>query len=434
MVQGGGAGEASAGVGGGGTSGGTGTVYLSDLCVSGTETNGWGPIERDLSNGEDASGDGGPLTIDHQVYSKGLGMHAPSEMSFALGGACSSFQAALGIDDEMRDAGSVVFEIWGDDMLLFQSEALTGADEPSLADVDISSVAELRLVVSDNGGNGSDHADWADARLTCSGTLDTTCGKTTPEILPPQGRSLVWSDEFDVEGAPSSDNWDFEQGFVRNEEAQWYQADNAWVQAGFLIIEGRREQLENPNYQAGSGDWKLNRQYAEYTSSSLHSRGKQSFQYGHFEMRARIVTEAGLWPAFWTLGNSGEWPSNGEIDIMEYYGGQVHANVACGTTTQWVAKWDSAALDVSSFGDDDWDAKFHVWSMDWDAQNITLLLDGQQVNTTALADMLNPGGDSPFDQPAYILINLAIGGTAGGDPSATEFPTHYEIDYVRVFQ
>jgi hypothetical protein len=420
--------------GGASGSGGATTVYLSDLCTAGTPTNGWGPIERDLSNGEQAEGDGGPLTIAHEVYSKGIGVHAPADIAFTLGAQCSTFSAWVGIDDEARSAGSVVFEVWGDGARLYQSGIVTGVDGALPVQVDVTGIQELRLVTSDNGGSGSDHADWAEARVTCSDAPTTECSRREPEVSVPPGYTLIWADEFDVEGPPSSDNWDYERGFVRNEELQWYQEDNAWVQAGFLIIEGRRERVANPNYQAASGDWKTNRQYAEYTSAALHSRGRRSFQYGRFEVRARIVAEPGLWPAIWTLGNSGEWPSNGEIDIMEYYNGRIHANVASGTTTRWVARWDSANREVSSFGDDDWDAKFHLWRMDWNDQTITLWLDGAQMNTTRLDDMLNPDSRSPFRQPHYLLLNLAIGGTAGGDPSGTEFPSRYEIDYVRVFQ
>jgi len=119
---------------------------------------------------------------------------------------------------------------------------------------------------------------------------------------------------------------------------------------------------------------------------------------------------------------------------MEFYGGAIHANVACGTSERWVARWDSESRAVSSFGVEDWDAKFHVWRMEWDADDIVLSLDGEELNTTHLDDMLNPDGTSPFRQPHYLLINLAIGGTAGGDPSGTAFPSRYEVDYVRVFQ
>jgi beta-glucanase (GH16 family) len=252
-------------------------------------------------------------------------------------------------------------------------------------------------------------------------------------VAVPLGYRLVWSDEFNVDGAPNPANWRFEQGFQRNEEAQWYQPDNARVQGGVLIIEARRERKANPNYQAGSSDWKTSRQYAEYTSSSMHTSGLHSWQFGRFEIRARIETRAGLWPAWWTLGVSGEWPSNGEIDIMEFYQGKILANVACGTSTRWTAKWDSVTKQVSTF-DADWSTRFHVWRMDWNDTKIDLYVDDALMNTTNLADMLNPNGQSPFRQPHYMLVNLAIGGINGGDPSGTPFPSRYEVDYIRVFQ
>ncbi|HET9933314.1 MAG TPA: glycoside hydrolase family 16 protein, partial [Polyangiaceae bacterium] len=196
---------------------------------------------------------------------------------------------------------------------------------------------------------------------------------------------------------------------------------------------GRKERVQNPNYSSGSSDWKTSRQYAEYTSSSLNTSGLQSWQYGRFEMRGRIPTSAGMWPAWWTLGVSGEWPSNGEIDIMEFYNGKLLANVACGTSTRWQARWDSATKQLSALGSG-WSSEFHVWRMDWDDQNIVLYVDDQQMNTTALSSMLNPNGESPFKQKAYMLVNLAIGGNNGGDPSNTTFPQRYEVDYIRVFQ
>ena len=266
-----------------------------------------------------------------------------------------------------------------------------------------------------------------------AGTGGTT-GGGTGGITVPAGYKLVWSDEFDVDGRPDPANWRYENGFVRNEEAQWYQPDNATVQGGVLVIEARREQKANPNYQAGSTDWKRNRQYAEYTSSSLITSGLHSWQFGRFEMRGRIDTRTGMWPAWWTLGVSGEWPSNGEIDIMEFYRGNVLANVACGTSTRYTAKWDSVSKPISSFNDAQWSSKFHVWRMDWDDTKIDLYLDDVLMNTSNLADMLNPNGMSPFRQADYMILNLAIGGQNGGDPAGTTFPARYEVDYVRVFQ
>jgi beta-glucanase (GH16 family) len=251
-------------------------------------------------------------------------------------------------------------------------------------------------------------------------------------ISVPAGYELVWHDEFDTDGPPDPANWKFEKGFARNEEAQWYQSDNASVKDGVLVIEARKERVKNPGY-TGSGDWKTSREYAEYTSSSLLTSGLQSFQYGRFEMRGRIPTAAGMWPAWWTLGVSGEWPANGEIDIMEFYQGKVLANVACGTGTRWQAKWDSATKPLSALGAD-WSSQFHVWRMDWDPQNIVLYLDGQELNSSPLSSMLNADGNSPFKQKAYMLVNLAVGGANGGDPSKTSFPQRYEVDYVRVFQ
>lgn len=101
------------------------------------------------------------------------------------------------------------------------------------------------------------------------------------------------------------------------------------------------------------------------------------------------------------------------------------------------AKWDNSKKPVESFGDAAWDEKFHVWRMDWDEKSIVLSLDGLTLNTVDLAEAVNPEGRGPrnlFRQPFYLLLNLAISGDSGGDPSQTPFPSRYEIDYVRVYQ
>jgi beta-glucanase (GH16 family) len=252
-----------------------------------------------------------------------------------------------------------------------------------------------------------------------------------------EGYKLVWADEFEKDGRPDPSNWMFEEGFVRNKELQWYQPENAWCEDGKLIIEGRRESKPNPLYGKAGKEWKTSRKTIAYTSASLKTRGLQSWQYGRIEVKAKIITKPGLWPAIWTLGVEGEWPSNGEVDILEFYQGKILANAAWGTKARWNAKWDSSKTPVGKLGDrETWDDSFHVWRMDWDETAIKLYVDDRLLNTIDLSKTLNPtdrGPKNPFKQPHYLLLNLAIGG-AGGDPSQTEFPSRYIIDYARVYQ
>jgi len=253
------------------------------------------------------------------------------------------------------------------------------------------------------------------------------------------GMKLVWADEFNANGEPNPEFWNFEKGFVRNEELQWYQEKNANCANGVLLIEGRREEIPNPNYFAGSQNWKTNREFAHYTSASINTRGLKQWLYGRFEVRARIDTSMGSWPAIWTLGTYNQWPSNGEIDIMEFYRVNgvptILANVAWGTSQQNVAKWHTERIPFSNFiaTDSVWIKKFHIWRMDWTSESIKLYLDDVLLNTTLLSETINPDRTNPFMQPQYILLNLAIGGN-GGDPAKTIFPIRYEVDYVRVYQ
>lgn len=245
---------------------------------------------------------------------------------------------------------------------------------------------------------------------------------------------LVWADEFDADGAPNPANWSYEHGFVRNQELQWYQPDNAHVDHGLLVIEARRAHVVNPTYDASSSDWKRNRAAAEYTSASLTTRGLHSFTYGRFEMRGRIDTRAGLWPAFWTVGTTGPWPDNGEIDIMEYYRNMLLANVAWGGPERGRAIWADTRTPMSSFLAD-WSQQFHVWRMDWDEHAIKLYVDDRLLNDVDLSRTIDQDGSgrNPFTQPQEIKLNLAVGAT-GGDPSQTTFPAKFEVDYVRVYQ
>lgn len=247
---------------------------------------------------------------------------------------------------------------------------------------------------------------------------------------------LVWADEFNKNGPPDEKNWNYETGFVRNQEDQWYQKENAYCKDGFLIIEARKENRVNPNFiSKNHHDWKKQKDSIKVTSSCLITQGKHSWQYGRFEMRAKIPVKNGMWPAFWTLGIDGNWPANGEIDIMEYYTGKILANAAWKSDKQNVA-WDSEIKKMTDFNDNSWADKFHIWRMDWDADTIKLYVDNQLLNEISVKDA-NQNADQkifPFQQPHYLLVNLAVGGINGGKLTPDSFPSKYIIDYIRVYQ
>ena len=254
----------------------------------------------------------------------------------------------------------------------------------------------------------------------------------------PEGYRLLWHDEFDRNGKPDSASWSYEKGLVRNNELQWYQPENANIEDGVLVIEGKRERVENSFYDKDNKDWRRNTPFAEYTSASINTNKKRTFRYGIVEVRARIDTSMGMWPAIWTLGESKGWPANGEIDIMEYY--RIKDTASILANAAWAdarrrAVWDGASQPLSHFlqKDADWPRKFHVWKMDWTPDHIRLYLDDELLNEVDLSKTLNADGFNPFHQPHYILLNLAIGSN-GGDPAATSFPRKYEVDYVRVYQ
>lgn len=263
----------------------------------------------------------------------------------------------------------------------------------------------------------------------------------TPDFsTPPRrtGMKLVWNEEFNQTGRPDTSAWRYENGFVRNQELQWYQKDNASCGNGVLLILGKKEKVKNPDFAPGD-NWKTNREYAEYTSASIQTRGHKQWLFGRFEIRARIDTAHGSWPAIWTLGVTKPWPSNGEIDIMEFYRIKdvptILANFAWGTEKRSIAKWDDLKKPLTDFTikDPEWVKKFHIWRMDWTKDSLSLFLDDQLLNSTPINASVNPDGFNPFLQPHYILLNLAIG-AAGGDPSKSAFPIKYEVDYVRVYQ
>ncbi|MGW5697416.1 NPCBM/NEW2 domain-containing protein, partial [Streptomyces asiaticus] len=135
-----------------------------------TADNGWGPVERDRSNGESAPGDGKTLTIDGTAYERGLGTHADSTVEVFLGGNCSTFTAQTGLDDEVGSDGSVVFEVYADGERVYRGETVRGPDAAVPVEARVEGARRLRLRVTDGGdGNAHDHADWGAATVHCGG-------------------------------------------------------------------------------------------------------------------------------------------------------------------------------------------------------------------------------------------------------------------------
>lgn len=139
-------------------------TYVSDLTF--TEENGYGPVEKDMSNGENLAGDGVAMMIGGVPYAKGLGVHAPSKVTVALGGQYKTFLSDVGVDDEVAAEGSIVFRVVVDGVELYNSQLMTVDDAAKQAVVDVRGKNTLELIVDDGAnGTGADHADWANARL-----------------------------------------------------------------------------------------------------------------------------------------------------------------------------------------------------------------------------------------------------------------------------
>jgi beta-glucanase (GH16 family) len=230
---------------------------------------------------------------------------------------------------------------------------------------------------------------------------------------------LLWSDEFDKPGLPSDSNWGNEVGFIRNHELQYYtdkRIENSVVQDGKLMIIGRKEQ------------WIAGKDTAAFTSASINTDGKHAWTYGKIEASMKLPKGQGLWPAFWMLGQNIHevgWPKCGEIDIMEHIN---NLDVSHGTlhwhNEKHVSSGATTPNDVT---------KFHVYSVEWDADSIKWFMDGKQYHQVCIKDGVN--STEEFHKPHYLILNFAIGGDWPKNPDETTlFPDTVYVDYVRVYQ
>jgi beta-glucanase (GH16 family) len=244
------------------------------------------------------------------------------------------------------------------------------------------------------------------------------------------GWSLVWSDEFATNGAPDPAKWDYEVGFVRNKESQFYTRDrreNARVENGHLVLEARKETMTIDHHGKPTP--------VHYTSASLVTQGRASWTYGRIEVKAQLPSGRGTWPAIWTLGDnigSVGWPACGEIDIMEFVGHApdlVHFNVHTKgfNHSKGNGRGSKLKLPGASSG-------FHIYTLDWSPEKLQFHVDNKPTFSCAND---HTGPDSwPFDAPQYLILNLAIGGAWGGQMGIDDnlFPHRFLIDYVRVYQ
>jgi beta-glucanase (GH16 family) len=252
---------------------------------------------------------------------------------------------------------------------------------------------------------------------------------------------LVWSDEFDQPGLPDPAKWDYETGFIRNNEQQYYtreRPENARVENGMLVLEARKEQFKNPGYDPEAkehGNSRRSREFASYTSASLTTRGKAAWTYGRVEVRAKLPAGRGVWPAIWMLGSNLRevgWPRCGEIDIMEFVGhepGVIHANIHTAQYNHIRKNGKGSEIKIPDASE-----AFHVYALEWDKDHLDFFVDDHKYFTYQ-----NEGSGVeawPYDKEQYLILNLAIGGEWGGAKGIDEslFPQRYYIDYVRVYQ
>lgn len=233
---------------------------------------------------------------------------------------------------------------------------------------------------------------------------------------------LVWADEFDKGTMPDPRFWGYEEGFLRNGEAQYYakaRKENARIENGKLVIEARKD------------NWNGHK----ITSASLTTQGKRPFLYGRIEVRAKLPTGRGTWPAIWTLGENittVDWPKCGEIDIMENVGfnpKSVHANVHMGAYNHMLGTGKGSRIESDTVA-----TAFHTYAVEWWPDRMEFYFD----DTRYFGFVKEKDDDAvwPFHRPQYLIINLAIGGSWGGAQGVDEtlFPHRYEIEYVRYYE
>lgn len=241
----------------------------------------------------------------------------------------------------------------------------------------------------------------------------------------------VWSDEFDGPQI-NEDNWVYEEGYMRNDELQSYTKDpkNAFIREGCLVIKTIKEPTESKRPDP------TGKTTFEYSSASLLTLGKQEWLYGRFEMKAKLPKGQAIWPAYWMCGTQDSWPKNGEIDILEMWGGQdTDGRISCnlhwsenGQYTKW-----SEVREITLPNNEKFNDKFHTIALEWDENQLRFYMDDLLY---AAKYIDTPGMERGYRQPHHLWINTAVAPDkwGWGDASLNTYPQEYVIDYIRVYQ
>ncbi len=250
---------------------------------------------------------------------------------------------------------------------------------------------------------------------------------------------LVWADEFDYSGEPDGSKWIRIEAFRSNQNLECYTPageGNVRVEDGTLVIEAKKERYPNPAYDPKETENpRTSCEYAEYTSGCIMTKGKAHWRYGRIEVRAKLPTGRGMWPAIWMLGADASevgWPACGEIDIMENVGYDpdlIHATIHTKKYNHVQGTQKGSRIRIPEAHRD-----FHVYAVEWDATEINFFVDDWNYFTFKNE---GAGGDSwPFDREHYLILNIAVGGAWGGAKGVDDgvFPQRFHVDYVRVYR
>ncbi|WP_062107568.1 NPCBM/NEW2 domain-containing protein [Bacillus niameyensis] len=409
------------------------SIYLSEIEWE-SAISGQGELPQ-----KDASADGGTITLTDNnrkpvEFEKGIGIHANSEIVYDVSGLDYKYLTTwVGVDSKTTDPNaSIQFKIYVDDELKYKSKAMKHTTPMEYVRVHIQAAQKLKLVVDSENGNASSYGDWANTQLHFTDPVISN----TEDIKEYENMRLIFNDEFD---SAEIDNEKWALRTTPENGTHHYanvvgEGENIWVKDGNLHIQAKKYE--------GDGNFSS-------TSGAISTENKFDFRYGRVDVRAKIPSETGMWPAIWMMPANPDygWPMAGEIDIMELISQQpnrvwstVHSGVY--NTSYYFNGGSTLTIDRGTYYDD-----YHVYSLEWEPDRLSFYVDDQLV--AEIRDWKNwvidsESGDikereypAPFNRNFYLILNVATGGGWAENVNETTRwgdRTTMKVDYVRVYQ